>query len=61
LVELVKGFVKKGDLHDLKEELMNELTEELDKIDRRDSENTIFMESMEENMLRLIMLIQNVD
>jgi hypothetical protein len=28
---LVKGFVKKGDLDDLKEELINELTEELDK------------------------------
>ena len=32
LEELVKGFVKKGDLDDLKGELMHELIEELDKI-----------------------------
>lgn len=31
LKELVKGFVKKGDLDYLKGELMNELTGELDK------------------------------
>ena len=31
LEELVKGFVKKGDLDDLKGELMNELTRELEK------------------------------
>jgi hypothetical protein len=62
LEELVKGFVKRGDLDDLNGELMNELTKELDKrMEGTVKTHDIFKlkESMEENMQKLVMLIQN--
>ena len=68
LEELVKGFVKKGDLDYLKRELMNELIEGLDKrMEGTMKTLDIFKlkesmdKSMDENMQKLIMLIQNAE
>ena len=75
LEENVKGFVKKCDLDDLKGELMNDFTEELDKrMERTVKTKDLFnlkesmgnmkesmKESMEENTQRLVMLIQNAE
>lgn len=69
LEEFVKGFLKKGDLDDLKGELMNELekrmegivkTLDLFKLKKIMGQSMGNMkESMDENMQRLVMLIQN--
>ena len=71
LEELVKGFLKKGDLDDLKGELMNELEKRmegtmkiLDLFKLKESmEQSMgnMKESIDENMQRLVMPIQNAE
>ena len=65
LEELVKGFLKKGDLDDLKGELMDELEKRMEGIVKtlgsfklKESMGNM-KESIDENMQRLVMLIQN--
>ena len=68
---MVKGFLKKGDLDDLKGKLMNELEKRmegtmkiLDLFKLKESmEQTMgnMKESIDENMQRLVMLIQNAE
>ena len=71
LEELVKGFLKKGDLDDLKGELMNELEKRMEgtvkildlfklKGNMKESMGNM-KESIDENMQIIVMLIQNAE
>ena len=75
LEELVEGFLKEGDLDDLKGELMNELEKRMEGIVKtlylfklkESMEQSMgnmkesMKESIDENMQRIVMLIQNAE